>query len=198
MKRLFCLLLIFSVVLCLCACGVNVPSEPIDVEPYIPEPIPEVEQHEVERYVAYKSTGKTNDLLTIEEVVLIPEYLSDYDYYCTWKVHDKNTSGRDLVMGESGIKIWYHYLDEDGNIMYDGNIVGDYVNKSELSDTNDTINSFMDEWIKESRRPYGWTKEESQKMKTIKIYGYCLDLGSTPDYEFEEPIIINLGDYFEW
>ena len=201
MKKIFSSLLVFSVMLSLCACGrkpVNEPQNaPAATEETVEVPVIE-DKKEESRYVAYKSDGKSNDLLTVEEVVLMPEYFPDGDYYCTWKVKVKNTTGADLVMGESGMKIWYSYLDENGNVMYDGNIISGYSDKGEMSETNDTIKSFMSEWIKESGRPAGWTKEESARMKTIKIYGYCIDLGSGPDYEFEEPIIINLSDYFEW
>ena len=177
MKKVLSLILIGAMILCLSSCGRETNNTTNSAE------------KKDERYVAYKSDKKTNDLVTVEEVVLIPKYYSDDDYCCGWKMKVRNTSGKDLLMKESAIRVWYSYLDENGDKMHNGYGSEGY---------HETIKNGEAVWIDETGILSGWTKEDTDTMKTIKIYGYGIELHGSPDYEFEEPIMIDIHDFVEF
>ena len=185
MKKILSLLLVLVMGLSLCACG-DVKTE--NTTSTDTASSNSSSKEEEKRYVAYEFDGRINDALTVEEVVLMPQNRNDWKM-CAWKMKVRNTSEEDLKMNESSMRIWYQYLDDNGDKLFENYVTGGY---------SSTIKAGEAEWIEETGRPGSWTNEDVEKMATIKIYAYTTTLRGSPEHEFSEPIIINIKDHFEW
>lgn len=144
------------------------------------------------QYVAYAYDGEPTDLLTIEEVILMPERWSESlggDLYLNWKMKVRNTSGEDIGIG-SYMCIWYSFLDENEDIVLADLLMGD----SSVSTRNDRA-----EWLESINTvPAGWTNEMCESIAYIEIYGYGFSNFSKPQYEFENPVLIDIREFFDW
>lgn len=137
-----------------------------------------------EYQVLYKGESNGSDLLTIEEVDAKPQEISDLEAtFFQWKMKVRNTSGEDLKMAESSMCIFYEYLDENGDRLYDGKVSGGY---------SSTVENGQAEWIEENCYPASWGKNEMEAVKTIRIYGYTTNMMAHPEHEFTEPIVVDI------
>ncbi len=186
MKKILSLLLAATITFGLCACGNVKTGNTTSNDTALSN---SNSKEEEKRYVAYEFDGKTNDALTVEEVVLMPPENSSDLKMCGWRIKVRNTSGKDLKMKESSMEIWYQYLDDNGDKLYVGNVSGGYTSTVKVGEA---------EWIEGTRIPASWTNEDIEKMAKIKIYAYATTLHGSPDHEFSEPIIVNIKDYIEW
>ena len=143
-----------------------------------------------EKAPAYEFDGVTKDLLTIETVEVEPYslyHLNNAQFF-SWKMKVRNTSGNDLTMNKSSMRIWYRYLDENEDTLWSNYLTGGY---------SSTVKNGRAEWIEESSFPYGWGKKEFDEVVFLEIYGYTTTLHGSPDYEFENPILINVKEYLK-
>lgn len=144
---------------------------------------------ETKEYNAYKSNGKIVDLLTVEEVNINPFTVATVDNaeFFQWRMKVRNTSGKDLVKDTTSMRIWYNYLDENKDIIYNHYLTGGY---------QSTIANDRAEWIEENGWPGSWTKNELESVAYIEIYGYTMTLSTgAPEYEFSTPILIDVRNY---
>lgn len=136
-------------------------------------------------HIAYEFDGDPVDLLTIEEVDIMPsETIDGYPYY-KWKVKCKNTSGADLPMGESSMRIWYRYLDADYTNLESIYLSGGY---------SSTVKDGRSEWIESNGYPASWDERTFNSWAYIEIFGYTTSLAGSPEYEFTNPILIDVHE----
>lgn len=192
MKKNITLLLIAIMCLSLCACGVE--SENNTTEATIPQDITantdniDIQENDG-KYTAYTYDGDAIDLFTIEEVVLMPQSFSDGSIALRWKMKVRNTSGEDLLMKDSSMRVWYRYLDKNGDELWSNYISGGYSN---------TIKDGDAEWLEVMVTPNGWSNADVASVAFIEIYGYTNTLHGSPDYEFEKYITIDVREFFDW
>lgn len=192
MKKALSLLLALVMCLSLCACGggnSNTPDTPVGSNNPV---VNDEASQDSGQYVAYSYDGEPTDLLTIEEVILMPERWPEIlggDLYLNWKVKVRNTSGEDIGIG-SYMCIWYSFLDENEDIVLADLLMGD----SSVSTRNGKA-----EWLQYIHTvPAGWTNEICESIAYIEIYGYAFSDFSKPQYIFEEPVLIDLREFFDW
>ena len=195
MKKTISLLVALVLCLSLCACGgdsTNTLNKEGEAVITIPE-TGEVSQNvDNGQYTAYSYDGEATDLLTIEEVTLMPERWSESlggDLFLNWKIKVRNTSGEDISIG-SYMCIWYCFLDENEDIVHSDFLMGD----SDVSTRNGRA-----EWLENINAvPAGWTNEMCESIAYIEIYGYSFSNFTKPQYEFENPVLIDIRDFFAW
>ena len=193
MKKVTSLFLALVMCLSLCACG-KTPEPPVQNTPVVITPSIEegslYDDTESSQYTAFVYEGDPVDALTVEEVVLMPEYVPfDGSVYLKWKMKVRNTSGADIPMKESSMRVWYRYLDKNEDTMFS------------LYDTagySSTIKDGRAEWIEITEQPAEWTNKEVLNVAYIEIYAYTISLHGAPDFEFSEPVLIDVRDYFDW
>lgn len=194
MKKTLSLLLAFIMCLSLCACGKTHESpaqnNPVVMMPPIEEgPLTE-DDAENSQYTAFIYEGDPVDALTVEEVVLMPEYMPfDGSIYLNWKMKIRNTSGADIPMKESSMRVWYRYLDENEDSLYELYGTAGY---------SSTVKDGRAEWIDVSGHPAEWTNNDVLDIAYVEIYAYTISLHGSPDYEFTEPVLIDVRECFDW
>lgn len=142
------------------------------------------------RYTAFVYEGEAVDSLTVEEVVLTPTYFPSNDgLYLKWMMKIRNTSGKDIPMKESSMRVWYRYLDENMDSLYELYGTAGY---------SSTVKDGRAEWIHIDGRPAQWTNKDVLDIAYIEIYAYTISLGGIPDYEFTEPVLVDIRDCFDW
>ena len=136
---------------------------------------------ESEDQAAYTFEGEPTDLLTIEMVEIQPatvSYLKDKPEFFTWRAKVRNTSGKDLPMKESSMRVWYRYLDENEDILWSTYLTGGY--KSE-------VKSGRAEWLEEYGFPANWSKKEFESA--VNKGKIIIPVGST-GYMAKELLLI--------
>ncbi len=151
--------------------------------------IPEETEADDGIYTAYTYDGDPIDLFTIEEVVLMPESYSNGDICLCWKMKVRNTSGEDIPMKEASMRVWFRYLDENEDSLWDSYLTAGY---------SSTIKNDRAEWMEMRGIPSGWTADDMKSIEYIEIFGYTNTLHGAPDYEFTNPVLIKVSDYVDW
>lgn len=186
-------MLVLAMCLSLCACGKT--PEPtfnhVVISPSVETGAITGEDVEgTSQFTAFVYEGDPVDALTVEEVVLMPEYMPfDDSIYLNWKMKIRNTSGEDIPMKESSMRVWYRYLDENEDSMYELHGTAGY---------SSTVKDGRAEWIEVSGIPAEWTNKEVYNIAYIEIYAYTISLHGSPDYEFTEPVLIDVRENFDW
>lgn len=191
MKKYIALLLAAIMILSFCACGGKTANntEKIAYQDTTAN-IDNIDAQEGEgKYTAYTYDGDATDLFTIEEVVLMPQRYSNGTIALQWKMKVRNTSGEDLLMKESSMRVWFRYLDENEDELRSGHLTEGYSN---------TIKDGKAVWLEMMGTPSGWTNADVASIAYIEIYGYTNTLNGYPDYEFENYVTINVRDFFDW
>ena len=193
MKKIISLFLALVLCLSLCACGSGdtdtVVQNTTDEQSTQQSTETSIGQEDSGKYVAYTYDGEEVDLFTVEEVVLMPESYSNGTIALNWKMKVRNTSGEDLLMKESSMRVWYRYLDENGDTLFSNYSSAGYSN---------TIKAGKAEWIDCSGTPAGWDNADIENVAYIEIYGYTNTLHGSPDYEFTNYITIDISEFFDW
>ena len=194
MKKMISIALILLLCLSLCACS-KTPEPPTQNNPVVIMPPVEagtliVDDAESTQYTAYVYEGEPVDALTVEEVVLMPEYMPfDDSIYLKWKMKVRNTSSADIPMKESSMRVWYRYLDENEDTLFS------------LYDTagySSTIKDGRAEWMEISEQPSEWTNKDVLNVAYIEIYAYTISLHGSPDCEFTDPVLIDVREFVDW
>lgn len=142
------------------------------------------EEESDEYKILYTGESNGSDLLTIEEVDAKTMKIDSLDAtFYQWKIKVRNTSGEDLKKNDSSMRIWYAYLDENGDKLYDSYLTGGY---------STTVEKDQAEWIESNGYPSSWGKAEMDAVKTIKFYGYTTTLAGVSDHEFKFPISVDI------
>ena len=140
-----------------------------------------------ESNVVYTFEGEPVDQLTIEEITIEPYVVKSVDdaQFYGWKMKVRNTSGSDLKVKESSMRIFYTYLDENMDVLQSNHMSGGYVN---------TIKEGRAELLEEHAYPANWSKKELEAVRYVEFYGYTITLNGSPDFEFTSPILIDLKE----
>lgn len=141
------------------------------------------------KYLAYTYDGEVNDLITVEEVVLMPQVFSDDYIMLRWKMKVRNTSGEDILMKKASMRVWYRYLDANEDELWNSYLTGGY---------SSTIKDEQATWIEQQSIPSTWDKNDVMNVAFIEIYGYTNTLSGKPDYEFTDSITIDVREFFDW
>ncbi len=191
MKKMIALLLMLIICLSLVACNPTTASntQKTATQTIVPDIISIDSQKDDKKYIAYTYNGEATDLFTIEEVDLMPQSFNSGNIALCWKVKVRNTSGEDLPMKESSMKIWYKYLDENEDELYNLNVSGGY---------SETIKDGKAVWLEELATPASWSRADIENVAFIEIYGYSNTLHGSPDYEFKNYITIDVREFFDW
>ena len=192
MKKAISLLLALVLCLSLCACGNDGNANTQGNSGILPTPNEGNSQDENDgQYTAYLYDGNPTDLLTIEEVVLMPERNSlsaDPSMYLYWKMKVRNTSGEDIPLN-SYLCVWYRYLDENEDTLYSNFLI---------SDSSSSVKNDRAVWVEEYGIPGSWTDKDSESIAYLEIYAYAFGSFSKPQYEFVEPVLIDVREIFDW
>lgn len=191
MKKMIAPLLVLIVCLSLTACGSTTASntQKTAARTIVPDTSSVNTQEDDRKYIAYTYNGEATDLFTIEEVDLIPQSFNSGNIALCWKVKVRNTSGEDLPMKESSMSIWYKYLDENEDELYNLYVSGGY---------SETIKDGKAIWLEQLATPASWSRADIENVAYIEIYGYSNTLHSSPDYEFKNYITIDVREFFDW
>lgn len=191
MKKMIALLLVLIVCLSLTACGSTTASntQKTAARTIVPDTSSVNTQEDDRKYIAYTYNGEATDLFTIEEVDLIPQSFNSGNIALCWKVKVRNTSGEDLPMKESSMSIWYKYLDENEDELYNLYVSGGY---------SETIKDGKAIWLEQLATPASWSRTDIENVAFIEIYGYSNTLHGSPDYEFKNSITIDVREFFDW
>ena len=192
MKKLIALLLAAVLYLSLAACGGETANNNTEKTIH-QDKIANTDDIDIQenggKYTAYTYDGEATDLFTIEEVVIMPQRYPDGTIALQWKMKVRNTSGEDLLMKESSMRVWYRYLDENEDELWSTYISGGYFS---------TIKDGKAEWLEEMGTPYGWSNADVASVAFVEIYGYTNTLHGSPDYEFENYVTIDVREFFDW
>ena len=147
---------------------------------------------ETAQFTAYTYEGEATDLLTVEEVVLMPERfpmpVMDASMSMNWKMKVRNTSGEDIPMN-SYMCVWYRYLDENEDTLYASH---------EMSDPSSSVKNDRAAWIEVNILPSGWSDEDTESIAYLEIYAYAIGTFGQPQYEFVDPVLIDVREVFDW
>lgn len=192
MKKAISLLLALVLCLSLCACGNDGNANTQGNSGILPTPNEGSSQDQNDgQYTAYVYDGDPTDLLTIEEVVLMPERNSlsaDPTMYLYWKTKVRNTSGEDIPLN-SYLCVWYRYLDENEDTLYSNFLI---------SDSSSSVKNDRAVWVEENGIPGSWTDQDSKSIAYLEIYAYAFGSFSKPQYEFTDPVLIDVREIFDW
>lgn len=142
-----------------------------------------------EKIILYTFDGEPTDLLTIEEVQILERPIKSGGVFPPeWTVKIRNTSGKDLKMKESDMRIWYRYLDENYDTLYSSYFSAGY---------NQTIYKGRASQKSQASYPSGWVDSDFAKVEYLEFYGYDTFYSGTPKYEFTELLTVNVGEYFD-
>lgn len=192
MKKIISLVLVAFMCLSLCACA-NPSRETAQDSSVKATASAQTEITETEddgRYTAFVYEGEAIDALTVEEVVLTPTYFPSNDrFYLKWMMKIRNTSGADIPMKESSMRVWYRYLDENLDSLHELYGTAGY---------SSTVKDGRAEWIIVDGHPAQWTNKDVLDIAYIEIYGYTISLHGLPDYEFTKPVLVDVRDFFDW
>ena len=195
MKKLISIILALALCLSFTACGGSEADSSVQAPANEQSPAteqatqPATEAEDTGKYVAYTYDGDPVDMFTVEEVVLMPESYSNGTIALNWKMKVRNTSGADLPMKESSMRIWYRYLDANEDELFSNHSTGGYSN---------TIKDGKAEWIDCSGTPANWDNSDIESVAFIEIYGYTNTLHGSPDYEFTNYITIDVREFVDW
>lgn len=192
MKKLFYLFLVVAMCLPLCACGKSFVESDSDhsIKSASSAATDIIDIEDDGRYTAFVYEGDVIDALTVEEVVLTPTYFTSNDsLYLKWMMKIRNTSGKDIPMKESSMRVWYRYLDENMDSLHELYGTAGY---------SSTVKAGRAEWIVIDGRPAQWTNKDVLDIAYIEIYAYTISLHGVPDYEFTEPVLVDIRDCFDW
>lgn len=206
MKRWICLILAGVLTVALSACGnvqenVETPKEEITQNENIKDGnrtdensetesvVTETEEEDDGHYTAYTYDGEAVDLFTVEEVELYPMSYSNGNLCLGWKMKVRNTSGEDIPMKEASMRVWYRYLDEKEDSLWETYLSAGY---------SSTIKAGRAEWMEMNGVPNNWTPDDVKAIEYIEIYGYTNTLHGSPDYEFTNPVLIKVSDFVDW
>ena len=144
------------------------------------------------QFTAYAYDGEPTDLLTVEEVVLMPERfpmaVMDVSMNLNWKVKVRNTSGEDIPLN-SYMCVWYRYLDENEDTLF---------SLQKMSNPSSSVKNDRASWLEVSEIPTGWSDEDTESIAYLEIYAYAIGTFSRPQYEFENPVLIDVREIFDW
>lgn len=193
MKQVISFVLAATMCLLLCACS----KESTDMEAQhtqLQNAIVDSENKDTmnkgdSKYLAYTYDGEVNDLITVEEVVLMPQVFSDDYIMLRWKMKARNTSGEDILMKKASMRVWYRYLDANEDELWNSYLTGGY---------SSTIKDEQATWIEQQSIPSTWDKNDVMNVAFIEIYGYTNTLSGKPDYEFTDFITIDVREFFDW
>lgn len=195
MKRLT--VLIFVLMFCLCACGKDEQTQKIvtadktvqddvRVENQVTIQEPTARENE-EKAPAYRFDGTVTGDVTVEEIVVRPHKVgSDGTLYFDWEMKVRNTGNKDTVPNETVLRVWFHYLDENGDIIED--TLGEAGSKS-------PVKSGQAEWIQKSGRLSTMDSSEVEATAFIEIYGYTVKRAGIADVYYEEPILVDIREF---
>jgi len=115
MKKTLALLLALAMCLSLCACGKKEEAPAMNPVIVMPSDVGSLQKNgsgeeNNSQFTAYTYDGEPTDLLTVEEVVLMPERfpmpVMNVSMSMNWKMKVRNTSGEDIPMN-SYMCVWY-------------------------------------------------------------------------------------------
>jgi len=134
------------------------------------------------RVIVYSSDKVTGEPITIEEIAMEPFLFGDGRWFrLTVKI--RNTSGKE-ISGEHGtIRIWYQYLDENMDILYDS-----YFSEGYGATIKDGQSVKYDSQGSSPR----WDKDEMDEAKYINIYKYATTTYIEDAVEFNDPILLEI------
>lgn len=197
MKKAISLLLALVMCLSLCACGKKEEAPAMNPVIVMPSDMGASQnngsgEENNSQFTAYTYDGEPTDLFTVEEVVLMPERfpmpVMNVSMSMNWKMKVRNTSGEDIPMN-SYMCVWYRYLDENEDTLYSSN---------ELSDSSSSVKNGRATWLEISGIPSGWSDEDTESIAYLEIYAYAIGTFSKPQYEFENPVLIDVREVFDW
>ena len=197
MKKAISIVLALVLCLSLCACGKkdNTPTmNPVVVMPSDVGASPNNGSGEEDKsqFTAYTYDGEPTDLLTVEEVLLMPERfpmpVMNVSMSMNWKMKVRNTSGKDIPMN-SYMCVWYRYLDENEDTLYSSH---------EMSDPTSSVKNDRATWLEINSIPSSWSDKDTESIAYLEIYGYAMGSFSKPQYEFENPVLIDVREVFDW
>ena len=184
-KKILALLLAAMICTSLAACG----ESSVQGTTGTKQTTTETKEENNNEYVAYTFNGEPTDPVTVEEVTLKASRGYQEMFYMALKIKARNTSGRDLLMNESHMEVWYRYLDENKDILLDSRGNGGYFS---------TIKDGQATWIETGGFPQEWDNNRIESVEYIEIYGYNTTLQSSVENEFKNPILIPVKDFIDW
>lgn len=197
MKKAISLLMVLVVCLSLGACGKKEEIPTLNPIVVMPSEMGTSQnnasgEENSSQFTAYTYEGDPTDLLTVEEVVLMPERfpmpVMDVSMSMNWKMKLRNTSGQDIPIN-SYMCVWYRYLDENEDTLYSSH---------ELSDSSSSVKTDRAAWIEINSIPSGWSDKDTENIAYLEIYAYAIGTFGKPQYEFAEPVLIDVREVFDW
>ena len=189
--------LILALMVCLCACGKEENAQTnVKVDQTVEDngavhsqvTIQETDGEKKEdKGPAFRFDGTATGDVTVEEVVVRPHKVgSDGTLYFDWEMKVRNTSGKDTVPGETVLRVWFHYLDENGDIIED--------TLGEAGD-HSPVKAGQASWIQKNGRLSTMDSSEVEATAFIEIYAYTMKRAGSPDVYYDEPILVDIRDF---
>ena len=183
MKKFLPVVLAYLLCFCLCACGngEKQTTQEIDVMPE------NTTQEDADADVAYRFDGTNTGDVTVEEVVVRPHVVGfDGGYFFDWEMKVRNTGSEDTIPGETALRVWFRYLDENGDVI---------AQTVEEAGKYAPIKSGQAEWIQINTRLGSMDSSEVEATAFIEIYAYTRKVKTKPEVFYEEPILIDIREF---
>jgi len=191
MIKIISLVLALIICLGLCACGnTKSPSDNKDVQPVEQENTimtEALEQEDPDNDVAYRFDGTNTGDVTIEEVVVRPHTVGhDGTLFFDWEMKVRNTGSEDTIPDETVLRVWFRYLDENGDIIAE---------TQDEAGKYSPVKSGQAEWIQINSRLGSMDSSEVEATAFIEIVAYTKKVRTKPEVYYEEPILIDIREF---
>lgn len=190
-KKLIPIVLVLIMCFCLCSCGktentfAENGNNQTESENNIA--VESAEQEDEDSDVAYRFDGTNTGDITVEEVVVRPHVIGyDGGYFFDWEMKVRNTGSEDTVPGETVLRVWFRYLDENGDVIAETlGEGGKYA----------PVKSGQAEWIQINTRLSSMDSSEVEATAFIEIFAYTKKVKTKPEVFYEEPILIDIREF---
>lgn len=189
MKKFMPLVLALLMCVCMCSCG-NKESASVENKETEQDNVVTTEnvtEEDKDSDVAYRFDGTTTGDVTVEEVVVRPHTIGyDGGYFFDWEMKVRNTSSEDTIPDETVLRVWFRYLDENGDVIAE--------TQSEAGKYS-PVKSGQAEWIQINTRLGEMDSSEVEATAFIEIFAYTKKVRTKPEVYYEEPILIDIRDF---
>lgn len=189
MKKFMPLVLALLMCACLCSCGnkesASAENKKTEQENVVTTEV--VTKEDKDSNVAYRFDGTTTGDVTVEEVVVRPHTVGyDGGYFFDWEMKVRNTGGEDTIPDETVLRVWFRYLDENGDVIAE--------TQSEAGKYS-PVKSGQAEWIQINTRLGSMDSSEVEATAFIEIFAYTKKVRTKPEVYYEEPILIDIREF---
>lgn len=189
MKKFMPFVLALFMCACLCSCGnkESVSAENQKAEPENAATTEFVTEEAKDSDVAYRFDGTTTGDVTVEEVVVHPHTVGhDGSLFFNWEMKVRNTGSEDTIPDETVLRVWFRYLDENGDIIAE---------TQDEAGKYSPVKSGQAEWIQINGRISDMDSSEVEATAFIEIFAYTKKVRTKPEAFYEEPILIDIRDF---